>query len=362
MLTAKQVADEVLANHPCIDESLNLGFGDFKLQVKSNNQQLINEMRGYFEAFLISHNETDAKTIYVFESEMSQPDVEFKDWQRDPGKAGRKDAYVDTPDGRLCWKVRTGMNYVLSNEFRIAYGPALANISQAINFTLNQHLEWIMNQGGLICHAAAVAHKGSGIAISAFSGGGKSTTALHLMNLGLDFVSNDRLFIQAKDSQPIMTGIAKQPRINPGTILNNETLVSILPEERAAELKLMPKEELWQLEEKYDAMIDDLYGKGRFKLQTKIHAHVILNWKHDSTEPTQLKKVDIQQREDLLAAIMKSPGPFYVDKDGIGWANGRDVDKQQYLDTLSHIDVYEISGKIDFDKVLQPLLSLVKQD
>lgn len=361
MILAKDIANDVLAKNECLKESLNLAFGEFCVAVLSNNQQLLDNLREYFSEFIANENQKMIQRVHVLESSLSKPDVEFINWSRDPGKAGRKDAFYDTPDGRLCLKVRTGMNYVLCKGTRIAYGPALKNFSQAVNFIISQHIEWLMNQGCLICHAAAVAYKGSGIALSAFSGGGKSTTALHLMDYDLDFISNDRLFIHHQNNKTEMFGVAKQPRINPGTILNNQVLRPLIPESRIKELEKMDKQSLWQLEDKYDAMIEPLYGKNRFQLAANIHAHVVLNWQHDSENNTELKLVDISQRQDLLEAIMKSPGPFYMDQNGQGWQNGGVTDKQTYIDVLSNIEVYEISGKVDFDAMLRPLIELVKK-
>jgi len=361
MISAKEYAQNILSEHNCIEKKLTLSFSEYSIQIQSNDVRIINDMRDYFGDFVSDNSANCDSNIYIFQSELKTPELEFSDWVRDPGKQGRKDAFYDAEDGRFCWKVRTGMNYVLCDDYRIAYGSVLENFSQAINFTLNQHMEWLMNHGSVICHAAAVAHQGTGIALSAFSGGGKSTTALFLMNQGLDFVSNDRLFLKNSGNEVRMYGIAKQPRINPGTILNNPTLRPILPQQRINELQNMPKQDLWNLEEKYDAMIDSLYGKGRYQLETKIHAHVILNWKHDSNEDTKITPVNIHQRDDLLNAIVKSPGPFYIDKNGQGWPNSSDIDRQPYLEVLSEIDVYEVSGKIDFESIMEPLVKLVKK-
>ena len=360
MILAKDIADNILSQHDCVNETLKIAFSKFRVEILTNNQKLLNTLRDYFLEYIVTDNQAITQRIYILESTQEKPDVEFINWARDPGKVGRKDAFFDTSDGRLCLKVRTGMNYVLCDEFRIAYGPTLKNISQAINFIISQHIEWLMNEGSVICHAAAVAYQGSGIALSAFSGGGKSTTALHLMDYDLDFVSNDRLFLRHEKNETKMFGVAKQPRINPGTILNNPVLRPLLAKSRVKELESMEKQSLWELEEKYDAMIEPLYGKNRFVLEANIHAHVVLNWKHDSTENTELKRVNIEQRQDLLEAIIKSPGPFYMDQNGKGWENGGTTNKQAYIDVLSNIDVYEISGKVDFDKMLEPLAKLIK--
>ena len=104
----------------------------------------------------------------------------------------------------------------------------------------------------MLCHAAGVVVAGNGMAIAGMSGGGKSTLALHLLGTGAAFCSNDRLLVRSAGSGARMTGVAKQPRINPGTALNNPRLESVLSSERRSELARIEESELWDLEEKYD--------------------------------------------------------------------------------------------------------------
>lgn len=358
-LQAGDFAEYLLAEHP-IEATISLNFGEYKVKVYSNHKALVDVLKQYFNEFEASELEDSAcdDIVHVFESKQARPDFELVDWIREGGKSGRKDAFYDLPDGRLMHKVRTGMNYVQNQKYHIAYGPCFDNQSQVINFVLTQHMTHLQNQGSLICHSSAVAKNGKGIALSAFAGGGKSTLALKLMNKGLDFVSNDRLFINTRDEQAFMYGVAKQPRINPGTVLNNPSLSCLIGDARKAELLAMKKEELWDLEEKYDAPIDTLYGANKFKLVSDLQAIVVLNWSRTGNDKPRIDKVNLTERSELLDAVVKSPGPFHYDQQGQPWGNGILPKKEQYLEHLKSVNIYEITGTVNFEGMADQLVDL----
>jgi HprK-related kinase B len=338
-------------------ETLSLALGECRVQFDTNSKDLLEELKSYFSPFLAL--DSRKPSIHVIALEVPEPDLglDFLDWPRDAGKQGRKDSYVDLVDGRVCRKVRTGMQYCLSDGFRMVFGPCGANANQVVNFIISQQIGWLLDRGWSLCHASAVAHDGGGIAISGFSGGGKSTLALHLMRRGLDFVSNDRLLIASANATPRITGVPKQPRINPGTVLNNPALRSVIPASRLLELRDCQARDLWDLEEKYDADVEQLFGKDRFKLAATLHAYVVLNWRRDGDRPTRLEPVRLEERPDLLAAIMKAPGPFHIGPDGASVANAA-PDPAEYLDVLGTEQVYELGGKVDFNAAEKLLFNL----
>jgi HprK-related kinase B len=114
--------------------------------------------------------------------------------------------------------------------------------------------------------------------MAGFSGAGKSTLSLHLMAGGATFVSNDRLLITPDGDGLMMSGVAKLPRINPGTILNNPTLTALLSDAEKATLSSLPEQELWELEQKFDVPINTCFGEDRFVLSAKMTGLVVLNW------------------------------------------------------------------------------------
>jgi HprK-related kinase B len=346
-----QIASGVLTDHPPT-ETLNLEIGDWKVRVESNSSELIKRLARYFRHF---HGGTADPDCVIKAIEMEEPDLGlvFEDWKRDPGKVGRKDTYADLEDGRVCRKFRTGMQFLMAGPTKIALGPCLANDNQVINFINSQYITWKLRQKHVLCHAAAVVRGGRGIAMAGFSGGGKSTLALHLMSRGLDFVSNDRLLARRDEGRTVISGVPKLPRINPGTALNNPNLRGILSPERRRALAQLATSQLWELEEKYDVEIDEVFPGARFEIQAELDSFMILNWKRDVREATRIEQVDLDQRRDLLAAVMKSPGPFYEHEDGTWPRQMMKLDETPYLAHLNGVAIFELAGRVDFDAAVE---------
>lgn len=340
----------------CTDE-LYIDPGECRLRLRSNSAQLLEELADYFSHVAA---EAGAAEIDIIAIERDAPElgVDFIDWKREPGKSGRKDAYVDLPNGRLVRKVRTGMVFLQSQRYRIAAGPCRKYINQLINFINSQYMNWLQNRGWMICHAAGLAWRGKGLGIAGFSGGGKSTLMLHLLdNDEVSYLSNDRLFVHAGSGQTLARGIPKLPRINPGTIVHNQRLHSLIPAQQREALLQLPAAELWELEEKYDVHIDRVYGPGRILEEAPLAAFLILDWKHDSDRELGVEQVDLSAHRDLLGALMKSPGPFYQHPDGSFQEDTAVFDESAYLDTLEDVAVFVARGRVDFSALSERCLN-----
>jgi len=331
----------------CTDE-LYLAPGGCTLRLRSNSTELLAGLADYF-AHVASTAMTPDLDIIAIERDAPELGIDFIDWKREPGKTGRKDSYVDLPGGRLVRKVRTGMVFLQSEDRRIAAGPCRKYDNQVINFINSQYMNWLQNRGWLICHAAGLVYRGKCLGIAGFSGGGKSTLMLHLLdNDAVSYLTNDRLFVHAGSGRTLARGIPKLPRINPGTIVHNQKLHSLIPEQQRAALLQLPAGELWELEEKYDVHIDRVYGPGRIITEAPLAAFLILDWQRDADGELEVERVDLADHRDLLGALMKSPGPFYQYPDGSFLQDTTAFDEAAYLDTLKGIDVYAARGRIDF--------------
>jgi len=331
----------------CADE-LYLAPGGCIVRLRSNSTELLAGLGDYF-----SHVTSEAATpdVDIIAIERAAPElgIDFIDWKREAGKTGRKDSCVDLPGGRLVRKVRTGMVFLQSEGQRIAAGPCRQYDNQVINFINSQYMNWLQNRGWLICHAAGLVYRGKGLGIAGFSGGGKSTLMLHMLdNDEVAYLTNDRLFIQAGSGGMLGRGIPKLPRINPGTIVHNQKLQGLIPEQQRAALLQLPAEELWELEEKYDVHIDRVYGPGRIVQEAPIEAFLILDWRRDSDMELEVEQVDLAEHRDLLGALMKSPGPFYQYPDGSFLQDTTALDEPPYLEVLKDVAVYVARGRIDF--------------
>lgn len=86
---------------------------------------------------------------------------------------------------------------------------------------------------------------------------------------------------------------------------------------------------------------------------------MVLNWQRDTDQPLQVEAVDLNQRRDLLSAIMKSPGPFFQHRDGRFQSDDQRFDETAYLQVLQSVPVYEARGRVDFAALAQRYLERV---
>jgi len=343
------VVATLVGDHVLIKEPLCLSIDGFCIHVYSNSNELLDTLRHYFGAMCVDWIKSDIEIIAV-QRDALELGIDFLDWVRESHKMDRKDSYVDFDGVRLLRKVRTGMVFLQSKSYRIATGPCVENENQVINFINAQYMNWLQHQDWLICHAAALVHNGQAYAFAGFSGGGKSTQMLHLLNAeNTAYMTNDRLFIRRDDNITSAAGIPKLPRINPGTIVYNPKLNGLISEQQKNAFLAMSQQDLWELEDKHDVFIDEIYGPDRIVLSAPLAGLVILNWKQGSEQLMSVEKVDLADRHDLLPAVMKSPGPFYQRLDGSFSHDSRVPLEQAYIDALEKNIVYEVKGKADFD-------------
>jgi len=360
-----ELARELRARFTVIGQ-LSLSVGGCAIVVDSNSAALLEVLRDYFRAYGVRPTLPGGgkPDIHITALDADEPELglSFSDWPRDAGKSGRKDTYVDIPGGRVVRKVRTGMQFLIGEDtqLRIAIGRALKNVNQIINLVNSQYMAWLLARGHLMCHAAGVERQGAGLGMAGISGAGKSTLALHLISSGMNFVSNDRLLLGRRDGILEMRGVPKMPRINPGTILANEDLRPIIDEEKRSVLQELSPEALWELEEKYDADIERVYGDGRVTEVCPIEAFVVLTWSFKNAQPTRLVRSTLAERTDLLPAIMKHPGPFVLH--GEAWGTTNQVDRAPYLALMGELPVLEFSGGVDFELAVAECRGLLPSD
>tara|TARA_R110000803_G_scaffold69505_4_gene131928 strand:+ start:1080 stop:2198 length:1119 start_codon:yes stop_codon:yes gene_type:complete len=356
-MMSKDIAAQMAGGLTLQPSGLVLGLPDMTIRVRSNSTALLEKLRAYFKHIGIEDGDA---TVEIQAFECAPPDLalDYVDWPREVGKMGRKDALIDLSDGRIVKKVRTGMMFLQSVDHRIAAGPCLENDNQVINFINAQYMNMLQQNGWAICHAAGLVRNGLALGLAGFSGGGKSTLMLHMLNEdGTAFLSNDRLFARRTDKGVFAAGIPKLPRINPGTALNNPCLGSIVTPERRDELASLPASELWDIEEKYDVDIDQIYGPDRIVARAPLCGFLVLNWSHTADAPTQINEVNLGQRRDLLAAVMKSSGPFYQLADGSMYTKSSVLDEEAYLSTFQGVPFYEVTGRVDFDQIARHCLN-----
>lgn len=340
-----------------------LCFDDRHYHVNSNSKNLIDALKDYFSGYESTAASSDVN-VWFYNDAQYENQLPFQNWQGEVGKTRLKEQYLDVDDGRWIHKFKTGMVMFQHHTDPVAIGPCTLHLSQMVNFIINQHINHLQQNGGLICHAACMQVGETGIAIAAHSGGGKSTTMLKLMDLpNSRFVSNDRLFLFSDAEDVIARGVPKQPRVNPGTLLNNPKLTDILPFNRQSVLQKLTTDELWQQEEKYDVMVTDVYGFNRIKHTVALHHVLLLNWQPGITEPVTLHKISLDERPELIKAIAKSPGSFYQDTSGEFLSYAKIPENSRYQEALRTVSVWEVTGGADFEE-LRDLVqnNIIKRD
>ncbi|WP_034640898.1 HprK-related kinase B [Desulfovibrio inopinatus] len=335
---------------------LLLQFDDLRIDLKTNSLKLVDDLREYYHEFLAEGEEA---SVVVTAIEMPNLDLNlpFVTKERDPGKTSLKEQYVDFPDGRIVRKIKTGMIFMFGDGDHYAFGSCIENQAQIINFLNNRFIEIVIKRGSLLFHAAGVAVDGLGLSLAGFSGAGKSTLALHIMRRGTDFISNDRLMVRRRESGLEMIGVPKMPRVNPGTVVNNPSLSSVMSKEEFDRFSRMPTSELWDLEHKYDAMVDTCFGPNKFKLRAQMAGLILLHWKR-TDDPVVATRVNLKERRDLMPAFMKDVGLFFEMDDP---AETLDFSEQAYLALLDDCPVLELTGGIDFDAATEICLAFLQE-
>ena len=364
MRTIESVLTALNSESVTFEYHITLSLPGLDVEIRCNNSDVLSGLENYFSGYMaLNYKNSKSCSVFVVEAVPSDVDFPWVDWPREAGKSGRKDTYYDQAGDRWLRKVKTGMVFFQSLEFGVAFGPCSENLNQVINFVNNQLLNCHQQLGASLCHASAISINGRGVAIAAFSGGGKSTSLLRLMNAtNGQFISNDRLLIYSEDVGVKAVGIPKLPRINPGTIVHNSKLHSIISESDRERYLSMPADDLWDLEEKYDVDVEAVYGNGRLGLEMSLDDVLLLNWNRRDDRPVSINRVNLAQRRELLPAITKSPGPFYQDSSGQFLDGKIAVEQQPYIDVLSGVNVYEVSGGVDFDELVRLYLDQVKAD
>lgn len=96
--------------------------------------------------------------------------------------------------------------------------------------------------------------------------------------------------------------------------------------------------------------MEQCFGPNRFHLTASMNRLCLLNWQWDAGD-MQAKEIDIQKRPDLLPALMKDTGVFYLPKQGMP----KNHSLERYQETLQNCQVLELSGGIDFQEATKAI-------
>jgi HprK-related kinase B len=258
----------------------------------------------------------------------------------------------DVDGGRLIRKVATGVVMGLWPGHAFAVGDVRTHLNQAINLVNACYAKVVLRRGHLLLHASAVAREGRAVALAGPPGAGKSTAALHLVEQGLQFVSNDRVLAKPLPDAAEVLGYPKQPRVNPGTVLHHPRLAGMLkPDERDALLAL-PTDQLWALERKCDVDLGALYGADVLVLQAMMSMLVVLRWRPGRDERPSFRRLGDDALARVTPLIEKDLGVFGPGLEAAG------ANREVYVDLMRRVPVHEASGGMD----LRALEALVRAE
>jgi HprK-related kinase B len=295
-----------------IGSGVALHFEDCTVMVETEDGGIVSKLRRYFGDFAAEPSVEDRprSLLRVIEEPATEPEQGLTPWTEKG-----KDAFLDVPTGRFVRKMRTGVTISIQEDFWSSVwtvrGPVERNFSQVVNMIGNIYGLSLIDRGGAMVHASAVsdAH-GRAVAIMAQSGMGKSSVAVRLMEQGFDFISNDRVILEAPLAGEGVTahGLPKLPRVNPGTLLDGENTRIVLDPVARSRYETLPREELWQVEDKYDLEVDRVLGR-RWLLSGELQAALVLNWRHDG-EGLELQRLTPGQAMAELRQVGKDFGVF----------------------------------------------------
>jgi HprK-related kinase B len=324
-----------------IASGLALHFEDCTVMVETEDPGIVAKLRRYFGDFAADPDPDDhpRTLLRVIEEEATEPEEGLVPWMEKG-----KDAFLDLPSGRFVRKVRTGVTISIQEDFWSSVwtirGPVNRNFSQVVNMIGNIYGLHLLDRGGTMIHASAVADaNGGAIAIMAQSGMGKSSVAVRLMEQGFDYLSNDRLILDPPlgAENVIAHGLPKLPRVNPGTLLDGEHTRIVLDPATRDHYETLPREELWQVEDKYDLDVDRVLGR-RWTLSGDLKAALVLNWRHGG-EGLHLQRLTPGQALAELKHVGKDFGVF-----DLRLMSRSDA---ALSETAQRVPVYRVTGRAD---------------
>jgi HprK-related kinase B len=318
-----------------------LHFDDCTVMVETEDSGIVGKLRRYFGDFAADPQDGDRPRtlLRVIEEDPTEPEEGLIAWMEKG-----KDAFLDLPSGRFVRKMRTGVTISIQEDFWSSVwtmrGPVNRNFGQVVNMIGNIYGLHVMDRGGAMIHASAIAdHQGGALAIMAQSGMGKSSVAVRLMEQGFDFISNDRVILEPPlaGDNVIAHGLPKLPRVNPGTLLDGENTRVVLDPAVRDRYAALPREELWKVEDKYDLEVDRVLGR-RWLLSGELKAGLVLNWRHGG-DGIRLQRLTSGQALTELKQVGKNFGVFDV----------RLVSRSEtaLADTARRVPIYRVTGRAD---------------
>ncbi len=296
-----------------VSVTLHLQFPDYRVDVETNSLRLAGRLQSYFSEYLATTSTPPDAIVRAIVGAAEYDAAKMRVWSRPttPNRAP-KESYYDHDGVRYILKNRTGLLITLGETGASITGALEENANQVINLIGTIFGISLLERGYAMVHASAVVDARKGGEATVFlgnSGSGKSSLALQLIERGgYDFLSNDRVLMRANNGKVSVAGLPKKPRVNPGTLLASASLSRLVPRPRRRVYEQLPREELWQLEEKTDIDIEQELG-ARSRLAAELGRVYSLEWR-PSGNGFEQHELDADGALNSLLATVKDFGPY----------------------------------------------------
>jgi len=323
--------------------TLELCVAGVPIRILTNAEDLWASLRHYYRGYVSSADTPPVAVVKLVQGE-ARPPGEFADVEREPARPV-KEAVQELPGGRLVLKKLTGVVMGLWPGHAVAVGDLRRHLNQGINLVNACYAKAVLGRGHLLLHASGVSWNGRAAVLAGRPGAGKSTAALHLVEAGFRFLSNDRVLAKPLAGDVEVLGYPKQPRVNPGTLLHHPRLNTLLKPEDRETLAALPPAELWALERKADVDLDAIYGPGTVELEGRMRVLALLKWRLDGP-PFTVRRLDPAAALADVPLLYKDLGVFDLDRPAGAHATGRR--RSDYAELFRRVVVVEASGRADF--------------
>jgi HprK-related kinase B len=344
---------DALVGSVATPHALGLRVAGIPLEVVTNDADVRAALSLYYAPWVAAVTAPAAR-VRLIQGHL-EPRGPFTDLVRADGKRV-KEAVQDTAGGRLVLKRATGVVMGLWPGTAVAVGDLRANLNQAINLVNACYAKRVLAGGHVLLHAAGVCRDGRAVALAGPPGAGKSSAALHLVDAGFGFLSNDRVLARASDGRVEALGYPKQPRVNPGTLLGHPRLAALLKPEERAELTALDAAALWGLERKRDVDLDAIYGRGTVALQGELRAMVLLGWRRDGSG-LRVERLAADAALGRLELFRKDLGAFDLDR--TPGAPPTAAELAGYRALAETVPVFEVAGRVDFRALVGAVATLL---
>jgi HprK-related kinase B len=338
---------EILLEAVATPRTVPLRFVDVPIRVQTNDAEVEAGLRAYFGRHVTSEDALPAAVVRLIQGALD-PGGLFVDVPRGAGKKV-KEAVQDVPGARYVLKRTTGVLMGLWPGHAFAAGELRAHLNQPINLINACFAKTVLRRGHVLLHASAVAWNGRVAALAGPPGAGKSTSALHLVEAGYRFVSNDRLLVHPQPRVVEAVGYPKMPRVNPGTLVHHPRLVALLSDDERRRYTALAPDALWDLEEKRDVDLEAAYGPGTVELSGNLQALVLLKWSRGG-QGLSVRRLEAAEALANLPLFYKDLGAFDLDRPAR--RDGQVERLSRFAELLGRVTVVEVTGAPDFEALV----------